>query len=65
LSRKTAVMLVHLLALNIALSALPVYWGAFKTAAVIILQIIVLLAIITLLQFRLEERKDAVEKVEK
>ena len=65
LSRKTAVMLVHLLALNIALSSLPVYWGAFKTAAVIILQIIVLLAIITLLQFRLEERKDAVEKVEK
>ncbi len=65
LSRKTAVTLVHLLALNIALSALPVYWGEFKTAAVIILQIMVLLSVITLLQFRLEERKDAVEKVEK
>ena len=65
LSRKNAVMLVHLLALNIALSALPVYWGEFKTAAVIILQIIILLTIITILQFRLEERKDATEKVEK
>jgi UDP-GlcNAc:undecaprenyl-phosphate GlcNAc-1-phosphate transferase len=65
LSRKNAVMLVHLLSLNIALGALPVYWGDFKTAAIIILQAALLVLIITILQFRLEERKDAVEKVEK
>lgn len=65
LSRKTAVFLVHLLALTIGLGALPVYWGDFKTAAVVLLQAFLLLGIITILQFRLEERKDAVEKVEK
>jgi UDP-GlcNAc:undecaprenyl-phosphate GlcNAc-1-phosphate transferase len=65
LSRKTAVNLVHLTALNIALGALPVYWGDFRTAAIIILQALILLGILTVLQFRLEERKDAVEKIEK
>ena len=62
LSRKTAVILVHLTALNIALGALPVYWGDFRTAAVVLLQTAVLLGIITILQFFLETRKDAVEK---
>ncbi|MBE6357723.1 MAG: undecaprenyl/decaprenyl-phosphate alpha-N-acetylglucosaminyl 1-phosphate transferase [Lentisphaerae bacterium] len=65
LSRKTAVDLVHLTALNIALGALPVYWGDFRTAAIIILQALILLGILTIMQFRLEERKDAVEKIEK
>ena len=65
LSRKTAVNLVHLTALNIALGALPVYWGDFRTAAIIILQALILLGILTIMQFRLEERKDAVEKIEK
>lgn len=65
LSRKNAVLLVHLLALNIALGALPVYWGDFRTAAVVILQAFVLVLVVTILQFKLEERKDAVEKVEK
>ncbi len=65
LSRKTAVLLVHLLALTIGLGSLPVYWGEFKTAAIVLLQVFLLLGIITILQFRLEERKDATEKVEK
>lgn len=65
LSRKTAVNLVHLAALAIGMGALPVYWGDFRTAAVVLLQAFLILGIITVLQFRLEERKDAVEKVEK
>jgi membrane protease YdiL (CAAX protease family) len=65
LSRKTAVRLVHLAALDIALCAFPVYWGDFKTAAILLLQAFLLLVIITILQFSLEARKDAVEKVEK
>ena len=65
LSRKNAVLLVHLTSLIIALGALPVYWGDFKTAAVVILQVFLLLTVITILQICLEERKDAVEKVEK
>ena len=65
LSRKTAVSLVHLMALIIALGALIVYWGDFRTAAIILLQVFLLLGVITILQFKLEEKKDAVEKVEK
>lgn len=65
LSRKTAVRLVHLLSLNIALGALPVYWGDFKTAGIIILQTLILLLVVTVLQISLETRKDAVEKIEK
>ncbi|MBE6389277.1 MAG: undecaprenyl/decaprenyl-phosphate alpha-N-acetylglucosaminyl 1-phosphate transferase [Lentisphaerae bacterium] len=65
LSRKMAVMLVHLMALNIALGALPVYWGDFRTAAIILLQTVVLFSIITILQFFLEVRKDAVEEHKK
>lgn len=65
LTRKTAVNLVHLMALAIACGALPVYWGNFRIAAMVILQTFLLLGIITILQFRLEERKDAVEKIEK
>ena len=65
LSRKIAVNLVHLAALAIGMGALPVYWGDFRTAAVVLLQAFLILGIITVLQFRLEERKDAVEKVEK
>lgn len=65
LSRKIAVNLVHLTALIIALGTLPVFWGDFRTAAILVIQAVLLLAIITILQFCLEERKDAVEKVEK
>ena len=65
LSRKTAVMLVHLCALDIALCSFPVYWGDFKIAAILLLQAFLLLVIITILKFALEKKKDAVEKVEK
>ncbi len=65
LSRRTAVNLVHLCALIIALGALPVYLGDFHVAAIVLLQVFLLLGMVTVLQFKLEEKKDAVEKVEK
>ena len=65
LSRRSAVNLVHLCAITVALGALPVYWGDFHTAAIVLLQVFLLFGIITVLQFKLEEKKDAVEKVEK
>lgn len=65
LNRKNAVRLVHLLSLNIALGTLPVFWGDFRTAAILVVQVLILLVIITILQLQLEERKDAVEHLEK
>ena len=50
LSRPQAVRIVHLTAFAIALTSLPIYWGDFKTAAVLVLQVLMILAIITILQ---------------
>lgn len=50
LSRPQAVLTVHLTAFSIALTALPIYWGDFKTAGILTLQVLILLAIITVLQ---------------
>ncbi len=58
LSRRNAVTLVHLMALTVALGALPVYWGDFKTAAVIVGQAFLLLIIITVIQLHLGEKKE-------
>ncbi len=57
-SRRNAVILVHLMALAVALGALPIYWGDFKTAAVIVGQSFLLLVIITVIQLHLKEKKD-------
>ncbi|MBR2345104.1 MAG: undecaprenyl/decaprenyl-phosphate alpha-N-acetylglucosaminyl 1-phosphate transferase [Lentisphaeria bacterium] len=59
LSRKNAVILVHLLAFTIGLGALPIYWGDFKTATVILMQMFLLLVIITVIQLHLSEKDDA------
>ncbi len=56
LSRRNAVVLVHLMALTVALGALPIYWGDFKTAAVIVGQSFLLLVIITIIQLHLNEK---------
>ena len=61
MSRPRAVLLVHLLAFCIGLGMLPVFWGDRKTAAVIVIQSVMLLAIITVLQFALSEKPDARE----
>ena len=57
LTRPQAVLLVHLTALVISLAALVVYWGDFKTAAILMVQSLLLLGIVTLLQFKLEIKK--------
>ena len=51
LSRKRAVQLVHILCLLTSVSALPMLWGSLATTAVIVLQMILLLALITILQY--------------
>ena len=53
LSRPKAVMLVHLLALCIALGSLPLYWGGTLTAVILLIQNAVLLTAVSLLQFSL------------
>ena len=61
LSRKQAVMLVHLMALTIGLGILPVFWGDFRTAAILVVQALLLLGIITILQFTLGNRQETRE----
>ena len=60
-TRKRAVMLVHLMALTIGLGILPVFWGNFATAAILVIQAVLMLGIITFLQLSLSERPDARE----
>ncbi len=62
LSRKQAVWLVHLMALTIGLGILPVFWGDFRTAAILVVQAFLLLLIVTILQFALSDRQDTREK---
>ena len=60
-SRKRAVMLVHLLALTFGLGILPVFWGNFLTAAILVIQSCLMLGIITFLQISLSGKPDARE----
>ena len=60
-TRKRAVMLVHLMALTISLGILPVLRGSFFTAAILVIQAILMLGIITFLQLYLSDRPDARE----
>lgn len=61
LDRKQAVNLVHLMALAIGLGILPVFWGNFTTAAILVTQSLILLLIITCLQLWLSKKSDAKE----
>jgi UDP-GlcNAc:undecaprenyl-phosphate GlcNAc-1-phosphate transferase len=61
LSRPQAVFLVHILALTIGLGILPVFWGEFHTAVLLIIQSLLILAVITYLQFKLSKKEDARE----
>ncbi len=58
LSRLQAVMLVHLLALTVGIGILPVYWGNFATAAVLVGQSVLTIGVITFLQLTLSDRID-------
>ncbi len=65
LSRRCAVLLVHLLTLTIGIGVLPVLWGGLGTAIILISQALLLLFIISLLQFLLSfprEKKVSKEK---
>jgi UDP-GlcNAc:undecaprenyl-phosphate GlcNAc-1-phosphate transferase len=57
MDRKNAVMLVHLLALAVGLSVMPILWGNEKTVIVCILQAATILILITFLQ-TLGKKKD-------
>ena len=56
LSRKRAVQLVHILCLLTGLGALPMMWGSMATTIVIALQMLLLLALITILQYQVIPR---------
>ena len=62
LTRKQAVLLVHLLALTIGLGSLPVFWGDFKTAAILTVQAFLVLLVVTILQITLGNKSDTREK---
>ena len=51
LSRKRAVQLVHVLCLLTGLAALPMLWGSLATAAVVTVQMVLVLTLITILQY--------------
>ena len=54
LSRKRAVQLVHVLCLLTGLGALPMLWGSIATTAVIAVQMLLLLILITILQYAVD-----------
>lgn len=59
MTRKQAVYMVHLLALLLGLSVLPVLWGDEKTAVVCVIQACILLLLISFLQFSVMADKSA------
>jgi UDP-GlcNAc:undecaprenyl-phosphate GlcNAc-1-phosphate transferase len=56
LTRPQAVLLVHLLSLSIGITALPIFWGDFRTAAILVIQALLQLTVITILQFALAQK---------
>ena len=56
LTRKRAVQLVHILCLLTGLGALPMMWGSLATTVVIAFQMVLLLALITILQYQVIPR---------
>ncbi len=56
LSRKRAVQLVHLMAFTVGLGVFPILWGTFATAALLVAQAILLMIIVTIMQFSLAEK---------
>ena len=51
MSKKHAVMTVHLLTLAVGIGVLPLMWGDIFTVVIVIIQSVVFLSIVTLLQF--------------
>jgi UDP-GlcNAc:undecaprenyl-phosphate GlcNAc-1-phosphate transferase len=59
MTRKQAVYMVHLLALLLGLSVLPVLWGDEKIAVVCVIQACILLLLVSFLQFSVMADKSA------
>jgi UDP-GlcNAc:undecaprenyl-phosphate GlcNAc-1-phosphate transferase len=57
MSRKNAVLSVHLLSIIISLSILPLLWGDRLTATVCLLQAFMLLTLVSVLQYTAQKRK--------
>ena len=57
MSRPLAVLLVHLLSLSIGITALPIFWGDFRTAAILVFQALLQLTVVTILQFALAKKE--------
>lgn len=58
MSRKMAVMMVHLLALTIGMSVLPLLWGDERTTVVSLIQATTILLIVSLLQYTGRKKAD-------
>jgi len=65
MSRKRAVFMVHLLALLLGLSVLPILWGDFKIALICVIQAVLLLILVSALQFSVIEDKSVDSKIRK
>lgn len=63
MTRKQAVFKVHLLALLLGLSVLPILWGDFKIAVICVVQAVLLLVLVSSLQFSLIEDKSVDAKI--
>ena len=57
MSRKNAVLCVHLLSIIISLSVLPLLWGDILTTVVSIIQALVILILISVLQYTSQKNK--------
>lgn len=57
MSRPLAVLLVHLLSLSIGITALPIFWGDFRTAAILVFQALLQLTVVSILQFVLAKKE--------
>ena len=65
MNRKQAVSMVHLLALLLGLSVLPILWGDFKIALICVIQGVLLLVLVSALQFSLIEDKSVDARITK
>lgn len=55
MTRKQAVLMVHLLAIAIGLSILPLMWGDMRTTIISLLQAFTILLLVTLLQYKVKK----------
>ena len=62
MTRKQAVMMVHLLAIAIGLSVLPLMWGDMRTTIISLLQAFTILLLVTLLQYKVRKPNEANDK---